>query len=76
MRRALGIDSNLTYLYEKLGDVARMRGDEAGAIREFRQAIGTSISREVLSAGSALEPRVPVPYWIEPFRAVMQKSPI
>jgi len=39
MRLALGINPNLVYLYERLGDVSRRRGDEEGARREFAQAI-------------------------------------
>lgn len=39
MRLALGMDPKLTYLYERLGNICRQRGDEAGACREFTQAI-------------------------------------
>jgi molecular chaperone DnaK (HSP70)/Flp pilus assembly protein TadD len=47
MREALSIDPNLSYLYENLGAVARKRGDEVGALKEFRRAI------EVLQSKSA-----------------------
>ncbi len=39
MRLALGMNPNLEYLYSRLGQICRRKGDEEGALREFRQAI-------------------------------------
>lgn len=39
MRAALTINPNLRYLYSRLGDLYRARGDEEAAQREFREAI-------------------------------------
>jgi tetratricopeptide (TPR) repeat protein len=38
IRRALSMNPNLPYLYERLADIARQRGDEATAAKELRQA--------------------------------------
>ena len=38
MRRALSLNPNLGYLYERLADIARQRGDEAAATKELRRA--------------------------------------
>lgn len=39
MRHALTLDSELVYLYTRLGDLYRERGDEKAARKEFREAI-------------------------------------
>lgn len=39
MRQALAIDPNLRYLYTRLGDLYRQRGDEQAARREYCEAI-------------------------------------
>jgi tetratricopeptide (TPR) repeat protein len=33
------MNPNLEYLYSRLGQICRLKGDEEGALREFRQAI-------------------------------------
>jgi molecular chaperone DnaK (HSP70) len=38
-RAALGINPKLIYVYERLGDLYRQRGDEAAAVRELREAV-------------------------------------
>jgi tetratricopeptide (TPR) repeat protein len=39
MRASLALDPNLRYLYTRLGDLYRERGDETAAQREFAQAV-------------------------------------
>ncbi len=39
MRQALGVDPDLRYLYERLGDLYRKRGDENGARKEYQEAL-------------------------------------
>jgi len=39
MRQALAIEPNLRYLYTRLGDLYRQRGDEPAAQREYAEAI-------------------------------------
>ena len=39
MRQALTLDPTLSYLYMRLGDLYRKRGDEQAAQKEFREAI-------------------------------------
>lgn len=39
MRQALALDPGLSYLYARLGDLYRARGDEEAAQKEFREAI-------------------------------------
>jgi molecular chaperone DnaK (HSP70)/Tfp pilus assembly protein PilF len=58
IREALSIDPHLPYLYERLGDLARKRGDEEGALKEFRRAI------EVLQSKSAARSAEPE-FWQE-----------
>ena len=38
LRRALSLNPNLGYVYERLADIARQRGDEAAATKELGQA--------------------------------------
>jgi len=38
MRRALSLNPRLGYVYERLGDIARQRGDEAAAMKELKRA--------------------------------------
>jgi hypothetical protein len=57
LRRAVGMDENLAFAYEKLGDVCRAQADEPAARREYEQAIRLYESRAAqndLEALSAL----------------------
>lgn len=39
MRAALSMDPELSYLYERLGDLCREQGDESSALREYKEAV-------------------------------------
>jgi Flp pilus assembly protein TadD len=39
LRKAISINTHLTYVYEKLGDILRAQGDEQAARREFEEAV-------------------------------------
>lgn len=52
MREALGLNPELRYLYERLGDLYRAQGDEARAKHEYQEAIRVA-RRETATAGAS-----------------------